>query len=186
MISTSQFKNGLAVEVDGQPFVILEFQHVKPGKGGAFVRTKLKNIKTGAALEKTFRAGEKLEEAHLERRQAQYLYSSADEYNFMDSSTYDQMTLSKELLGSAVDYLKENMEVTILKLKGQSFGVELPNTVELTVTNTDPGIKGDTVTGGSKPATLETGLNVSVPLFMNEGDVVRVDTRNGQYITRVS
>lgn len=186
MISTSQFKNGLALEVEGQPFVIIEFQHVKPGKGGAFVRTKLRNVKTGAVLDRTFRAGEKFEEAQMERRQADYLYSTGDEYIFMEGDTYEQITIQKDILGDNVNYLKENTSVNILKLKGESFDIELPNTIELAVTQTAPGVKGDTVTGGNKPATMETGLTVAVPLFIEEGDVLRIDTRNGQYITRVS
>lgn len=184
-ISTNQFKNGMAVEINGQLFFIVEFQHVKPGKGGAFVRTKLKNVKTGAVLDKTFRAGEKFELAHLEHRKMQYLYKDESGYWFMDNTTYEQITLTPEQLGDIMKYVKENTDVDVMIHEGRPIGVEAPFFVELEVTQTDPGLKGDTATGGSKPATLETGAVVQVPLFVNVGDTIKVDTRTDTYITRV-
>ncbi|HHV63066.1 MAG TPA: elongation factor P [Firmicutes bacterium] len=185
MISTNDFRTGLTIEVDGELYTVVDFQHVKPGKGSAFVRSRLKNIKTGYVIEKTFRAGEKLPKAHIEYREMQYLYSSGDDYFFMDMTTYEQLSLNKEKLGDNIKYLKENMVLGVLMYEGTPIGVELPNFVELKVTETDPGIKGDTATGGSKPAKLETGAVVQVPLFVNVGDVIRVDTRTGQYLERV-
>ncbi|MGI6620062.1 MAG: elongation factor P [Bacillota bacterium] len=186
MISTNDFRTGVTIEVDGQPWIVIDFQHVKPGKGSAFVRTKLKNVITGAVLEKTFSAGERVPRARIERREAQYLYSVGDDYTFMDVNTYDQTTISKETLGEGILYLKENMNVHIMTYEGRVIGVELPTFVELEVVQTDPGFKGDTATGGSKPATLETGAVVKVPLFVNVGDVLKIDTRTGEYIERVS
>lgn len=186
MISTNDFRTGVTIEVDGQPWVVIEFQHVKPGKGSAFVRTKLKNVITGAVLEKTFAAGERVPRAHIERREAQYLYNVGDEYTFMDVNTYDQITIPKETIGDGVLYLKENMNVYVMSYEGRVIGVELPTFVELKVVHTEPGFKGDTATGGSKPATLETGAVVKVPLFVNVGDVLKIDTRTGEYIERVS
>ncbi|HDP69704.1 MAG TPA: elongation factor P [Actinobacteria bacterium] len=185
MISTNQFKNGMTIELDGELYSIVSFQHVKPGKGGAFVRTKLKNVKTGAAIDKTFRAGEKVEQAHLDGRKMQFLYNDQDMYYFMDLATYEQMLLTKEQLSDAVRYLKENMEIVVSIYEGKPIGVELPIFVELEVKETEPGVKGDTVSGGSKPATLETGAVVQVPLFVDLGDVIKVDTRTGDYIARV-
>lgn len=184
-ISTNQFKNGMAIELDGTLFFIIEFQHVKPGKGGAFVRTKLKNVKTGAVLDKTFRAGEKVELAHLERRKMQYLYKDNNSYYFMDNQTYEQLSLSAEQLGEVTKYLKENTEVELLMYQNNPIGVEPPLFVELQVTQTDPGVKGDTATAGTKPATLETGAVVQVPLFVQSGDKIKVDTRTNTYITRL-
>ncbi|MBI4743611.1 MAG: elongation factor P [Actinobacteria bacterium] len=185
MISTNQFKNGITIELDGTLFTIIEFQHVKPGKGGAFVRTKLRNVKTGAVIDKTFRAGEKVEQAILDRREMQYIYSDPSHYYFMDTKTFDQIPLSPEQVGEGTNYLLEGMLVTITLYENNPIGIELPITVELEVANTDPGIKGDTASGGTKPATLETGLVVQVPLFIQIGDVVKIDTRTGTYITRV-
>jgi elongation factor P len=185
MISTSDFRTGLTVLLDNDVYVIVEFQHVKPGKGAAFVRTKLKNVKSGGVTERTFRAGEKVERAVMDRREMQFLYSSEDDYFFMDNETYDQMTISKEELGADVRYLKENMSIGVLLYEEKIFGIDLPTSVELTVAETDPGIKGDTASGGSKPATLETGLVVQVPFFINVGDTLRIDTRTGVYIERV-
>lgn len=184
-ISTNQFKNGMAIELDGQLFFVVDFQHVKPGKGGAFVRTKLKNVKTGAVLDRTFRAGEKFEQAHLERKKMQYLYQDENGYYFMDNSTYDQITLSAEQLGDVMKYVKENTDVDVTAHGDTPLGIEPPMHVELAVADTDPGVKGDTATGGTKPAVLETGAVVNVPLFVNIGDTIRIDTRTDTYITRV-
>lgn len=184
MISTNDFRTGLTIELDGDVYQVVEFQHVKPGKGSAFVRSKIKNMRTGAVVEKTFNAGEKIPRAHIERREVQYLYNDGTNYNFMDMETYDQMALTADHLGDAVKYLKENMTINLLLFQGKSIGVDLPNFVELTVTETAPGIKGDTASGGSKPATLETGYVVQVPFFINVGDVLQIDTRTGQYIKR--
>jgi elongation factor P len=184
VISTNEFRTGLTIELEGDVFQVIEFQHVKPGKGAAFVRSKLRNVRTGAVIEKTFNAGEKLPRARIERREMQYLYNDGKDYNFMDTETYDQMTMTAEQLGDAVKYLKENMNIQVLTFQGKSIGVELPNFVELEVTDTAPGIKGDTASGGSKPATLETGAVVQVPFFINVGDKLQIDTRTGNYIKR--
>ncbi len=184
MISVNDFRNGVTIELDGQIFVVVEFLHVKPGKGAAFVRSKLKNVETGGVTERTFRAGEKVERAHLERRDMQFLYRTADDFTFMDNESFEQVILSAADLGDQALYLKEEMMVTAVRHKDRMIGVDLPNSVELTVTETDPGIRGDTASGGSKPAKLETGLVVQVPFFINEGDVLRIDTRTGQYIER--
>jgi len=185
MISTNDFHTGLTIELDGEVYTVVDFQHVKPGKGSAFVRSRLKNVKTGYVIERTFRAGEKLPRAHIDYREMQYLYSSGDENYFMDTSTYEQLVLNNETLGDAKKYLKENMIIGVQMYEGSPIGVELPNFVELAVVDTDPGLRGDTETGGSKPATLETGAVVQVPLFVNVGDIIRVDTRTGQYLERV-
>lgn len=185
MISTNDLRTGVTVEIDGDVFMVVDFQHVKPGKGAAFVRTKIKNVKTGQSFERTFRAGEKLNRAIIERKTMQYLYPDGDTYNFMDTQTFEQIPLSSEQLGDASKFLKENMEVMVMFYDGVSIGVELPTFVELAVTETDPGFKGDTATGGTKPATLETGALVQVPLFINVNDVIRVDTRTGEYLSRV-
>ncbi len=184
-VSTAEFKKGLKIQFDGEPYTIVDFQHVKPGKGGAFVRTKLKHMRLGRVIDNTFRAGEKLELVDFEEKRMQYLYRD-DRYHFMDLETYDQMSLSAEEVGDARDYLKENTEVEILFIDGRPVTVELPNFIELQIAKTDPGIRGDTASGGSKPATLETGAVVQVPLFLNEGDVVKVDTRTGEYLERVA
>jgi elongation factor P len=185
-ISTADFRTGLTIETDGGIFQIIEFQHVKPGKGGAFVRTRLRNIRTGAVIDKTWRAGERMEQAMIARRPMQFLYRSGDEYVFMDTETFDQTPLSAERVGEGVKYLKPDVEVMVMVFGEEILGVELPNTMELAVTETDPGLRGDTATGGTKPATLETGAVVNVPLFVNEGDVLRIDTRTGKYLERAS
>ena len=185
MISTNQFRNGAAIRVDGKRFTILFFQHVKPGKGGAFVRTRLRNIDTGAQIEKTFRAGEKLESVRTESRPMTYLYKDGDLLHFMDSDTYDQVAVPTEAVGDAAGYIVEGGAVSVLSADGEVVSVEPPPHVDLEVTQTDPGLKGDTATGGSKPATLETGVVVQVPLFVNTGERVRVDTRSNEYLTRV-
>lgn len=184
MISTNDLRTGVTIEVDGEVFSVVEFQHVKPGKGSAFVRTRLKNVKTGSVLERTFAAGERLPRAHLERREVQFLYSSEGQYTFMDMESYDQVNLSKEQVGGAVNYLVDNMTAWVLWYQGRYIDLELPNSVELVVAETDPGLRGDTATGGTKPARLETGATIKVPLFVNVGERVRVDTRTGSYIER--
>jgi elongation factor P len=185
MISTNDFKTGLTIELDGNVFQVVDFQHVKPGKGAAFVRSKLKNVKTGAVVEKTFNAGEKVPPARVERREMQYLYNDGENYNFMDNENFEQMALTKEQLGDGVKYLMENMNIVVMMWQGNAIGVELPNQVELEVVDTAPGIKGDTASGGSKPATLQTGAVVQVPFFINVGDKLLIDTRTGSYIKRV-
>ena len=184
-VSTAEFKKGLKIQFDGEPYSIVDFQHVKPGKGGAFVRTKLKHMKLGRVIDNTFRAGEKVELVDFDEKKMQYLYRD-ENYHFMDLETYDQIGLSAQEVGDARDFLKENIEVEILFIDGNPVSVELPNFIELQVVKTDPGIRGDTASGGSKPATLETGAVVQVPLFLNEGDVVKVDTRSGAYLGRVA
>lgn len=184
MISTNDFKTGVTIELDGQVYQIIDFQHVKPGKGSAFVRSKLKNVRNGAVVERTFNAGEKLSKARIDRREVQYLYNDGSSYNFMDNETYDQFAMPKDQLDDAVKYLKENMNITLLTFQGNTIGVELPNFVELEVVETSPGIKGDTASGGGKPATLETGAVVMVPFFINIGDILQIDTRTGNYIKR--
>lgn len=185
MISVNDFRTGLTVELDGMVWQVIDFQHVKPGKGAAFVRSKLKNVKTGTIVERTFRAGEKIPRARLEKREMQYLYNSGDEYVFMDNQSFEQVSLGRELLGEGLKYLKENMSIHIAMYQGEIIGLELPNFVELEVIATEPGIKGDTASGASKNATLETGAVVQVPLFVNVGDVLRIDTRTGLYMERV-
>jgi elongation factor P len=185
MASTADFKNGLTIQLDGDVYQIIEFQHVKPGKGGAFVRTRLRKFSTGQVIDKTFRAGEKVDVARVERRPLQYLYQSGDDYIFMDNESFDQFTLTKEQIGPQVKFLKDNLEVTVASYEGRVLGVDLPDTIEAAVVATDPGLKGDTASGGSKPATIETGAVITVPLFVNEGDMIRVDTRTEKYIERV-
>ena len=184
-VSTAEFRRGLKIELDGTPYSIVEFQHVKPGKGGAFVRTKLKNLRLQTTVDRTFRSGEKFEVVEFEQKPMQFLYRDDDQFHFMSLETYEQIALAAEEVGDAARYLKENMEVEVAYIKGVPAGVELPNFVELRIVRTDPGVRGDTATGGSKPATLETGAVVSVPLFIDEGGVVRIDTRTGEYIERV-
>ncbi|MEE9520088.1 MAG: elongation factor P, partial [bacterium] len=176
--------NGLKVELDGEPFIIVEFQHVKPGKGGAFVRTRLKSLKSGLVQDRTFRSGEKLQRPDLEERKMQYLYQEDGQWHFMDTATYEQIFLTAGQLGDEKQYLQENVVISALFHKGQPMGVQLPIFVELTITKTDPGFRGDTATGATKPATLETGFVVQVPLFLNEGERVRIDTRTGEYNER--
>lgn len=184
MIDTSDFRNGLSIILDGDIYTIVDFQHVKPGKGGAFVRSKLKNVRTGAVIDKTWRAGEKMEQAILERRPMQFLYSMDGEYHLMDNETFDQISVDKSAFGDAVKYLKEGQEVSVLSHNESVIGAELPITVELEVTETDPGVRGDTASGGSKPATLETGAVIQVPFFINVGDKLKVDTRTDAYLER--
>jgi len=184
MISVNEFKTGLTVEVDGGIWRVIDFQHVKPGKGAAFVRSKLRNLRTGAIQEKTFRAGEKVGKAQIDNRRMQYLYANGDQHVFMDNDSYDQIELNATAIEYELKFLKENMEVHIMMYGGETIGIELPNTVELEVTATEPGIKGDTASGGSKPATVETGLIVQVPFFVNEGDRLIINTTDGSYVSR--
>ena len=184
-ISTADFKTGLTIGYEDQIFQIVEFQHVKPGKGGAFVRTKLRNLRTGATIDKTFRAGERMEQAQIRRRPMQFLYRSGDDdYVFMDTETFDQETLTGATIGEAAKFLRPDTEVMVQMFEEEILGVELPHTMEFAVAATDPGLRGDTASGGSKPATLETGAVVNVPLFVSQGDRIRVDTRNGAYLER--
>ncbi len=185
MISAGEFRNGVTFEFEGNVYQIVEFQHVKPGKGAAFVRTKLKNVISGAVVEKTFRPTEKMPKAHIERKNMAYSYNDGDLYYFMDNETFDMMPLSQDQLGDALKFVTENMNVVVLSYKGSVFGVEPPTFVELKVTETEPGFKGDTSTGATKPATLETGATINVPLFVDQDDVIRVDTRTGEYMERV-
>jgi elongation factor P len=186
MISTSDFKRGTKIEFKGEPFEILDFQHVKMGRGGAFVRTKMKGLKSGKIIEETFTSGDKVPRPDLKEKEMQYLYNQDDLYYFMDNETYEQVSITGEQLSDRRKYLKENMNVYILYYKGdEPISVELPNSVELKVVETEPGFKGDTASGGSKPATVETGAVVRVPFHINEGDTIRIDTRTGEYIERV-
>jgi elongation factor P len=185
LIDTSDFRNGIGLVVDGDVYQLKEFQHVKPGKGGAFVRTTLKNVKSGRTLEKTFRAGEKFPRAHLEHKPMQYLYNNGTEYFFMDMESYEQISIPSGDVGSGAKYLKEGTEVAVLTHDGHVLELEVPITMELAVTQTDPGLRGDTATGGSKAATLETGAVIQVPLFVTAGEVVKVDTRTNEYLGRV-
>ena len=185
-VDTSQFRNGLKIELDGEPFVIVYFQHVKPGKGGAFVRTKVKNLKTGRVLDRRFRAGEKVEAADIDDRKMQFLYRDGDQLVFMDSDSYDQIPFSSDQVGDAKKYLIENLDVDVLFWRGQPINIELPAFIQAAVSQCEPGMKGDTASGATKPATLETGAVVQVPLFVKEGERIRVDTRTGEYVERVS
>ena len=184
-VDTSQFRNGLKVEIDGEPYVMTYFQHVKPGKGGAFVRTKIKHLRTGRVLERTFRSGERLDEADVEEKKMQYLYQDGEQFIFMDQESYDQIPFTKEQIGDARKYLKENLDVDVVFWRGKPINIELPAFIQAVVTQTDPGIKGDTASGSTKPATIETGAVVQVPLFIKEGEKIRVDTRTGAYVERV-
>jgi elongation factor P len=184
VISVNDFKTGLTIEVDGDLFTVIDFQHVKPGKGAAFVRSKLKNLRNGNIVERTFRAGENVNRAQIEHREMQFLYNTGNDYTFMDTQTYDQITLDKKQLEWELNFLLENMIIKIIQYQGEILGIQLPNSVELKVVETEPGIKGNTATGATKNAKLETGLNVQVPLFINEGDVLLIDTREGTYISR--
>ena len=185
MVSAGDFRNGLTIEYEGNVYQVIEFQHVKPGKGAAFVRTKLKNIKSGGVVEKTFRPTEKCPQAHIERKEMQYLYSDGDLYHFMDVETYDQIALSEDQVGETLKFVKENEMVKILSHNNEVFAMEPPLFVELEITETEPGFKGDTSTGATKPATVETGALVYVPLFVEIGDVIKIDTRPGEYLSRV-
>lgn len=184
MISVNDLRTGLTVELDGDIYSVVDFLHVKPGKGAAFVRTKLKNIRTGASVERTFRGGERIARAHIETKQMQYLYSADEDYFFMDSETYDQISLMRDDLGEAPKYLVENMTIGIQFYQGQAVGVDLPTTVVLEVTQTEPGFRGDTAQGATKPAVLQTGVTVNLPLFVDQGEKVKVDTRTGEYVSR--
>ncbi len=184
MISSSDFRTGLTLELDNGVWQIVDFQHVKPGKGAAFVRTKIKNVQTGAVVERTFNPNEKLPAAHLETKQMQYLYENDGMYTFMDNETYDQIELSKEQLGDNLNFLKDNMDISLQLFKGKIIGISLPNSVVLEVVECEPSVKGDTATGATKMATVETGYEVRVPLFVGQGDKLRIDTRTGNYIER--
>ncbi len=186
MISVTDFKTGLTVEIDGDLYTVVDFMHVKPGKGAAFVRSKLKNIRTGYSVERTFNSNEKVEQARIDFKEMQFLYKSEDDYTFMDMETYDQLTINSSKMFDAPKYLKENMIVEIQMYGHEILGVQLPNTVELEVVETDPNFKGDTATGGTKPATLETGAVVNVPFFVTIGDVLQIDTRTNQYLKRAN
>ena len=185
MYSTAEFRKGLKIEIEGKPYLIVDFQHVKPGKGGAFVRTKLKNMINGRVTDQTFRSGEKVGRPDMEEKEMQYLYREGDNFVFMDNVSYDQVYLSKDQIGEQTQFLQENINIKLLYFNKEPLGLELPNFVELAVTATEPGFKGDTATGGNKPATLETGAVIQVPLFISEGDRIRVDTRTGNYMERV-
>ena len=185
MISAGDFRNGMTIEVDGNIYQIIEFQHVKPGKGAAFVRTKLKNIVNGGVVEKTFRPTEKCPQARIDRKDMQYLYSDGELYNFMDVESFEQIALNQDEIGDAMKFVKENEMVKICSHNGNVFAVEPPLFVELEITDTEPGFKGDTATGATKPATVETGAQVLVPLFVNQGDKIKIDTRTGEYLSRV-
>ncbi len=184
MISVNDFRTGTTIEVDGDIWRVLEFQHVKPGKGAAFVRTKLRNLRNGNIAEKTFRGGERVKRAQIDNVKMQYLYADGSSYVFMNNETYDQIEISGDQIEYELKFLKENMEVHIMSFEGEVLGVQLPITVELEVTETEPGIKGDTASGGSKPATLETGLVVQVPFFVNQGDKLVINTEEGEYVSR--
>ena len=184
-VDTSQFRNGLKIELDGEPFTIVYFQHVKPGKGGAFVRTKVKNLKNGKVLDRTFRSGEKVDEADVSERKMQYLYQDGDSLVFMDNETFEQTPFSAEQVGDARKYLKENLDVEVLFWRGKPINIELPSFIEALITQCDPGLKGDTASGGSKPATMETGLTVNVPFHIKQGDSLKIDTRTGEYVEKV-
>src|SRR5690554_290133 len=185
MISAGDFRKGITFEMEGDVYTIIDFQHVKPGKGAAFVRTKIKNIKTGATLEKSFNPNDKYPRAHIETKEMQYLYNDGDLYYFMDLETYEQIPLNVDQVEDAVKYIKENMNAIIKFHKGEAFSVDPPNFVELEVIDTEPGFKGDTATGANKPAIVETGASINVPLFINKGDIIRIDTRTGEYMERV-
>jgi len=185
MISAGDFRNGITIEYEGNVYQIVEFQHVKPGKGAAFVRTKLKNIINGGVVEKTFRPTEKCPQARIDRKDMQYLYADGDLFNFMDTETYDQIALNSDTVGDALKFVKENEMVKICSYNGNVFAIEPPLFVELEITDTEPGFKGDTATGANKPAIVETGAKVMVPLFVNQGEVIKIDTRTGEYLSRV-
>ena len=185
MISAGDFRNGITFEYEGSVFQVVEFQHVKPGKGAAFVRTKIRNVITGATIERTFNPSDKMENAMIERKDMQYMYSDGDLYYFMDTETYDQIPLNSQTVGDSLKFIREEEVVKVLSHKGNVFGIEPPFFVVLKVTRTEPGFRGDTATGATKPATVETGANVKVPLFVDEGDTIKIDTRTGEYIERV-
>ncbi len=193
VIDTSEFRKGMKIEVDGEPFEIVEFQHVKPGKGSAFVRTSIRSLLSGRVLQPTFKSGDKVGRPDIEEKEMQYLYAQGDDYYFMDNKSFEQTFINRKVLGDTppndsdpINFLKENINASILFYNGKAIGVQLPNSVDLKVTKCDPGVRGDTVSGATKPATLETGYTVNVPLFINEGDVLKIDTRDGKYLTRVA
>ena len=186
VIDTSEFRKGLKIEMDGEPYEIVEFQHVKPGKGSAFVRTTIRSLLSGRVLQPTLKSGEKVGKPDIEEKDMQYLYKQGDDFYFMDTRNYEQTFLSEKVLGENKNFLKENINVSVLFYNGKAIGVTLPNSVDLKVTKCDPGVRGDTVSGALKPATMETGYTVNVPLFINEGDVLKIDTRDGKYLTRVA
>ncbi len=185
MADTSNFRNGFTMRLDGDLWTIVEFQHVKPGKGSAFVRTRLKNVSTGNVIDRTFRSGDKVEDVRIEKRDMQFLYSEEDSFHLMDSETFEQIVVKRALIGPAADLLQENEKTFVSIAEERAIGVELPNFVEIKVKHTDPGVKGDTATGAVKPATLETGAVVYVPLFVNQGDTLKIDTRTSSYVERV-
>lgn len=185
LVSTAEFRKGLRILMDNEPFVIVDFQHVKPGKGGAFVRTRIKSLISGNVLDRTFRSGDKVELPELEERNMQFLYKEGERYYFMDTSTYDQLFIDEEHLGDAKNYLKDGLVIAVLIYQGRTIGVEVQNFVNLLIVNTEPGAKGDTAQNATKPALLETGYTIQVPLFVEEGDMVKIDTRTGQYMERV-
>jgi len=185
MISAGDFRNGVTIELEGNVYQIIEFQHVKPGKGAAFVRTKLKNIISGGVVEKTFRPTEKCPTAHIDRKDMQYLYADGELFTFMDMESYEQISVNKDEVGDALKFVKENEMCKVCSYKGSVFAIEPPLFVELAITDTEPGFKGDTATGATKPATVETGAQVAVPLFVEQGDVIKIDTRTGEYLSRV-
>ncbi|WP_068671907.1 elongation factor P [Oceanobacillus sp. Castelsardo] len=186
MISVNEFKTGLTIKVDGDILQVIEFQHVKPGKGAAFVRSKLRNLRNGNIQEKTFRGGEKVDTAHIDNNKMQYLYASGNTHAFMNTNTYEQIEIPSEQIEYQLKFIKENMEVNVISYEGEILGVDLPNNVELEVVETEPGIKGDTASGGSKPATVETGLVVQVPFFVNKGDILVINTSDGKYVSRAN
>lgn len=185
MYSTQDFRNGLKIEYEGDPYVIVEFQHVKPGKGGAFVRTKIKNMITGRVLDPTFKSGDKVGKPDIDEKSMQYLYQDGDHYTFMDTTTYDQVLVDADALGDNAKWLTENIECSVVFWNGRAIGITLPNFVNMKIVECEPGVRGDTATGATKPATLETGAVVNVPLFVNEGEAIKIDTRNGAYVERV-
>jgi elongation factor P len=186
MYDTSDIRKGLKIMIDGAPYTVVEFQFVKPGKGAAFTRTKMKNLLTGAVLERNLRSGDKLEPADVETKQMEYLYADADSFIFMDKSTYDQVSIPKNIIGDAADFMPENIGVEVLFFNARAVGVSLPNFIEQAVVETDPGFRGDTATGATKPAKISTGATVAVPLFINVGDVIKIDTRTGEYLERLA
>ncbi len=186
VIDTSEFRKGMKIEIDGEPYEILEFQHVKPGKGSAFTRTTIRNVITGRNLQPTFKSGDKVGKPDIEEKDMQFLYAQGDEFHFMDQRSFEQTYLDAKTLGEAKNFLKENINAAVLFYNGKAIGVTLPNSVDLKVVKCDPGVRGDTVSGAQKPATLETGYVINVPLFINEGDVLKIDTRSGEYLTRTS
>ncbi len=186
MIATNEFKKGVKLKIENDPYEIVDYEHVKPGKGQAFVRVKLKNLKTGNVVEKTYKSGTKMEKADVEERIMQYLYNDGEGFHFMDSTNYDQHSIPADIVGDAAKFIQENKDVSVLLYNGTPIGVSLPNFVELKIAETEPGFKGDTAATGSKPATLETGAVVNVPFFLKEGDVIKIDTRTGEYVERVN